>query len=243
MDKLHEFMQRHTKVALLFSGGRDSVACLRMCEPWLKDLDVVWFNPGNPYPETVEQMKRLRAEVPRFIEVVGEQPAFIAAHGHPVDMVPLPMTVMGRSLARTAGLNVIPAFSCCAHNIWEPMRGFIKSSGYTGIIRGDKDADALRAPVQSGDVLDGVEFMFPIERWSDEQVSAYCGSDLPASYKRGLRTSLDCINCTGYLMHNVERINDLKTTAPAVHAEVMEVLRRVADAAWRFDHLVATIGA
>jgi 3'-phosphoadenosine 5'-phosphosulfate sulfotransferase (PAPS reductase)/FAD synthetase len=223
---MDEFFARHEKVALMFSGGKDSLACLAMARPYWDRLTVVWINAGNPYPETVELMESIRQLVPKFVEVRGDQKEFIATHGHPVDILPLSMTPMGRLIRRVDGPKVCAYTDCCRANMWTPAARYLAGQRFTGAIRGDKNSDVQRPPVKSGDTVNGVEMLFPLESMTDEMVLALVECLLP-SYGRGIKTSLDCMNCTAYLHHNKERIAELKTTYPEVHAEVIEVLNAV----------------
>jgi len=225
---MHKFFDRHAKVALMFSGGRDSLACLHLCQPFLDQITVVWVNPGNPYPETIAQMAEVRASVPNFIEVPGNQPDFIRDFGYPADVVPMSMTKMGRAFSRTPGVVVTSYMACCSANLWEPAARHIENAGYTGVIRGDRLEDALKPPLQSGDILNGVEYLFPLEQYTAAQVLDLVGQSLPKSYARGVRTSLDCMNCTAYMAHNGERLADLKTTSPKTYSEVCNVINAVA---------------
>jgi hypothetical protein len=71
--------------------------------------------------------------------------------------------------------------------------------------------------------------MLPLYEWSDQQVFDYLGDDVPPSYKRGLHTSLDCINCTAYLAENHGRIAELREAHPDVYAEVEPVIHWMRD--------------
>lgn len=225
---MRNFFDRHEKIALMFSGGRDSIACLQLCREYLEKITVVWVNPGNPYPETVAQMAAIRETVPNFIEVPGAQPEFIKEFGYPVDVVPLGMTPMGRAFSRKPGVAVTSYMACCSANLWVPAAEHVAREGYTGVIRGDRLEDALRPPLRSGDVLRGVEYLFPVEEYTAAQVLELVGSSIPASYTRGVNTSLDCMNCTAYLAHNGARLTDLKTVSPGAYAEVKSVITAVA---------------
>lgn len=223
---MDEFFARHEKVALMFSGGKDSLACLAVTRPYWDRLTVVWVNPGNPYPETVELMASISKLVPKFVEVRGDQKEFIATHGHPVDVLPMNMTSMGRLVRRVDGPKVCAYTDCCKANMWIPAARYLAGQRFTGVIRGDKNTDEQRSPVRSGDMVNGAEMLFPLENMTDEMVVSLVSCLLP-SYGRGIKTSLDCMNCTAYLRHNMERIKELKTTYPEVHAEIVEVLREV----------------
>lgn len=213
------FFDRNKKVALQFSAGKDSAACLWILQPFWDQLTVVWCNMGNPYPETLEYMEKIAKLVPRFEVVQGLQPLWIAKNGYPVDVVPSDMSDLGQT-ASGKPLKVAPFWKCCRANAWEPLQKWVKQGHYSGIIRGQKDSDKMRAPVRSGDVIDGVEYCFPLENYSDLEVVRYLGEKLPASYLRGLETSLDCVNCTAYASDNVARIQELRRTSPAAYQEI-----------------------
>ena len=144
---------------------------------------------------------------------------------------------MGRIATGSHGPLLVPLEVCCRANLWEPARRVVIDWGATGCVRGDKDADHLHSDAAHGSVRDGVEFHYPLRDWSEEQVLQYLGDELPPSYRRGLKTSLDCINCTAYLAHNPGRLADLAQNYPAAHAEVEPVIRWMRDAARR--HLTA----
>lgn len=220
---IEEFFNRHSKVVLQLSAGKDSAACLWLLESYWDKLTVLWCNQGNPYPETVEYMKRIKATVPNFLEVRGNQIEWVRQKGYPVDVIPLLNTDYGRFIASQDNLKLQPFWECCSHNFWEPMGKAVKDNGFTGVIRGQKSQDGLKSPVKSGSVIDGIEYLFPIETWSDEDVLDFLGERVPESYKRGLKTSLDCINCTAYVKEGQGRLEDLKLVSPDVHKQVKNV--------------------
>ena len=226
MDRkaIEEFFSRHKRVAFQFSSGKDSAAVLWLLKDFWPQMDVVWGNPGNPYPETLAYMERVSKLVPKFYCVLGQQPESIARHGWPVDVVPMEATQIGQGLSGRQVLPLRPFWECCTDNMWRPMQEFIKQGDYTAVIRGQKQSDCLKGPIASGAVIDGVEYFYPIEDWDDAQVFAFLGEELlPESYKRGLRSSLDCKNCTAYTSENAGRIADLEQIDKAAWQEVTAV--------------------
>lgn len=223
MKIIDDFFLRRKRVMLSFSSGKDSAACLRLLEPWWDRLDVVWSNMGNPYAETLEYMARIAKLVPNFHMVVGDQPGSVRERGHPVDFLPLDTTDLGRRISGIRGPLLRPYWDCCQENSWKPMDQFRRDGLYDGVIRGQKDLDSLRAPVQSGDIVDGSEYFFPLQDWTDSQVLAFVGDRLPASYHFGRKSSLECKNCTAYTKDNVGAVAYLSSRDPAAAAEVREV--------------------
>ena len=236
---IDEFFSRHERVALQFSAGKDSAATLWLLHDYWDQMEVVWGNPGDPYPETITYMEKVANLVPHFSCVLGDQPKDVLRNGWPVDIVPMENTELGRALRREAvGPTLRPFWECCTKNLWGPMERFIEEGGFTGVIRGQKSCDRLSGPLASGAIVAGREYLYPIEDWTDEQVFAYLGSEkLPPSYNRGLCSSLDCKTCTAYTSENKGRIADLRAIDPrawqqvtAVHLHLLNRLSEHAEA-------------
>lgn len=221
MQAIVDFLSRHDRVVLQFSAGKDSAACLKLLRPWLDRIQVVWVNPGRPYPETVAYMEKVRQSVPYFVEVTGRQPQWVKENGYPCDFYSVDMTTFGS----WKGPKLNFTLNCCNANLWQPMLRWMLEHRITGVIRGSKRNDGLVSPVQSGQVIQGMEFLFPLEDWTDEQVMAFVGEDLPDSYRRGLTSSLDCATCTGYLKHNPGRREDLRFADPEAFTETVPVFK------------------
>ena len=224
-----DFFSTHDKVMLQFSAGKDSAACLWLLEEFWGQMDVVWVNPGNPYPETLRYMERISKLVPRFKVVLGKQPQDIAQHGWPADVVPMEATQIGQQMTGDTGPRLRPFWECCWNNMWGPMLEEVTRGGYDGIIRGQKLADSLKGPLRTGSQVDGVEYFHPLEDWTDEQVKKFLGDRLPDSYKRGLPSSLDCMDCTAYAKENAGRIADLEAIDETSWVKVTVIHKHLLD--------------
>ena len=224
-----DFFSAHDKVMLQFSAGKDSAACLWLLEEFWDQMDVVWVNPGNPYPETLRYMERISKLVPRFKVVLGKQPQDIAQHGWPADVVPMEATQIGQQMTGDTGPRLRPFWECCWNNMWGPMLEEVTRGGYDGIIRGQKLADSLKGPLRTGSQVDGVEYFHPLEDWTDEQVKKFLGDRLPDSYKRGLPSSLDCMDCTAYAKENAGRIADLEAIDETSWVKVTVIHKHLLD--------------
>lgn len=217
-----DFFHRHQRVALQFSSGKDSAACLYLLEEFWNRLDVVWCNPGNPTKETLKYMEKIRKMVPNFVEVRGRQPHWIREHGYPADVLPYEATGMAAASSYPKLAKFCPTEACCTANMWVPMLQYLEKSGYTGVVRGQKLADKMKTSLRSGDVVAGVEYLLPVESWSDAEVFSFLGDRTPDSYRRGLKSSLDCANCTGYVQSHGDWAKDLLKTEPEIGLEVLE---------------------
>ena len=185
---------------------------------------MVWVNTGAAFPETLEQMQRVRELVPHFHEVRGRQN--IETDGYPVDVLPVASTSLGARFERGGGRRFQSRYSCCAAALWSPMREFMKSVGATVVIRGEKRCDRRRSGLEDGVTVEGIEFRFPLFNWTDADVFAYLkehGIALPPNYGP-MRTGLDCMNCTAYLDES-GKLEYLRAHHPDEYALVHGVLR------------------
>ena len=224
MEDLNSFFSRHKRVALSFSAGKDSAACLWLLQPWWDKLTVVWCDGGNPREEALLYMMGIASIVPHFDFVRGDQVNWTAQNGMPVDVLPFELSRLGRISTGSPGPWLSLAGDCCRANLWEPLYKFLKEREFTAVIRGQRNSDELRSPVTSGEVVDGVEYLYPIQDWSDADVVAFLGPRLPANYSRGLRSSLDCKNCTAYQREHAGLAEDLERCGdPQAAAQVRSV--------------------
>jgi phosphoadenosine phosphosulfate reductase len=212
--------------ALQFSGGKDSLATLYLMREHWDKLRVYWMNTGDPFPETLELVARVRAMVPHFTEVKGDVHKLIAERGIPTDLLPATSTPFG-IMVSGRGVKMQERYACCRAALMEPMHQRMKDDGITTIIRGQKSVDSLKGPYRSGDVADGFTFVYPIEGWSDEQVFNYLtseGIELPRFYQT-MKSSPDCLNCSAWWGEG--RAQYLKDNHPAAHALYKQRLKAI----------------
>lgn len=229
---LADLFSRHERVALMFSGGKDSLACLYLCKDYLDKLCVVWINTGANFPEIEEEVKALQELVPNFLEVNSDQPSSVAANGYPTDVLPIEHTKIGQLHTGTSGIVLRSYMDCCGENIWAPAAKAIKDYGFTAVIRGQRADEHHKAPVKSGFVEDGVEYIFPIEDWTTGQVLEYLEQNGVQANSR-LRmdhSSLDCWNCTAYCNQSKERMDYIKANHPEKHIQVVALLKQIDNA-------------
>lgn len=213
-------LEKHTKIALQVSGGRDSMACLyRLHEEGLLHLvTVYWLNTGAAFPETKAIMDHVRELAPNFVEIAGNQPEVIARFGMPTDILPRTSTPIGVVTGQSPVL-MQDTYSCCARVVMEPMHRRMLQDEVTLIIRGQRANDGHRSPLSSGDTELGIEYLFPIEDWTAEQVDSYLreqGGPIHPAYEFMTQTP-DCMTCSGWWEDN--RAAFLKARHPEAYAE------------------------
>ncbi len=192
---------RHERIALQFSGGRDSLAVLYLCREWWDRLTVYWLNPGNPFPETVELMEKVRVMVPSFAEVKGKQKEIVAADGWPSDVVPQAHTTDGNIVFGATPFKVQSRLSCCVRAMMQPMHERMKADGVTCVIRGKRFEEKDKTGVETGFICaSGIEYVFPIYEWTASDVTEFLSKEgvaIPESYQKAFH-SLDCMDCTAW---------------------------------------------
>lgn len=239
---MDSILDRHDRPCLQFSGGKDSIACLLLLRKWWPKLTVAWVNTGDAFPETLDIVNYVRSVVGGFLEINSDVRAWVKSSGMPVDMLPVRNSPTGIAFNGPATL-LQPFVSCCYENIWAPLNNAMVDGGFTLIIRGQKLSDKRKSPVRSGKIIGGVEYLFPLEEWSDDAVIEYLGEALPNHYK-WTKTSLDCRHCTAYLDENAEKMRYLKRFHPELFSDVLGRLTEIKKACCvEFRHLNAAISA
>lgn len=199
MNTIQDTIDRHERIALQLSGGRDSIACLYLMRPYWDRLTVYWCDTGAAYPETLQTMATIREMVPHFAVIQGNQPAVIEQYGIPTDILPASSTPMGIN-GSGKGELMQDRYSCCLRSIMLPLHTRMVQDGITLIVRGQKNADRLKSTVRSGESNDGIEYLFPIEDWDSRKVMAYLteqGAPIPRFYEM-LNAALDCMTCSAW---------------------------------------------
>jgi phosphoadenosine phosphosulfate reductase len=97
--------------------------------------------------------------------------------------------------------------------------------GVTKIIKGQRLDDRRKSTSKNGQIIDGIEYIMPVENWTEKQIFDYLaevGADMSPGYGLGEKTGRDCWDCTGFLDDNRKRIDNLPD------AKREEMLRRLA---------------
>jgi phosphoadenosine phosphosulfate reductase len=207
-----DFLSRHQNIALELSGGKDSVACLYLLKDYLHRITVYWLNTGDNYPETIEVIEECRDICPFFVEVRSNVSKWIKHNGMPSDVI----IADGRNChQRPTDIKLSDSYACCAANIMLPLHERVLADGVTCIIRGQKACDSPRSPVNSWDIIDGIEFIFPLEHYTDRDVMDLLETmDAPIHpvYQYG-SYGVDCMCCTGWWDKTVPGFIDRHPTA------------------------------
>jgi 3'-phosphoadenosine 5'-phosphosulfate sulfotransferase (PAPS reductase)/FAD synthetase len=226
---MKNFFEKHQKLALMFSGGKDSIICLDLIKEYLDKTVVIWVNTGANFPEVVSFIEKVKTKVPNFMEIKTNQPKVILEKGYPVDVLPINYTDLGQVCTSNKALKLRSYFDCCGENFWWPCYEAIKNLGITGVIKGQRLAESHKSPVKSGEYHDGIEYFFPLENWSDKQVIDYLEKNGLLNEERLKigHSSLDCWNCTAYLNDSKNRMQYIKINHPEKFKEIKIILEQI----------------
>jgi 3'-phosphoadenosine 5'-phosphosulfate sulfotransferase (PAPS reductase)/FAD synthetase len=196
-----DVFSRHKKIALQFSGGRDSLATLFFLRDYWPLMTVYHTDTGDQFPETKEVVEKVKALVPHFVTIDGTLKETEERYGIPSDLLPTQSnTAIGR-MHSGSKLKLIDRYECCYQSLMRPMHERMKADGITLIIRGQRDSDYVNPPMRSNQVDDGMEAFYPLQDWSDIQVDDYLNSiDVkPARfYQEGMDTTPECMSCSAW---------------------------------------------
>jgi len=238
-ETVESVLGRHEHIALHFSGGKDSLACLLLLRPFLDKITVYWLNAGDGFPETVEIIRRVQQWIPHFVEVPSSVADVVRDHGIPSDLVPYGSTSHAHALNAGTTPLMQDRVACCYRSIMEPMYWRMKQDGVTLIIRGQKTADEHKGEIRSGQVVDGIEFLHPVESWTQPEVLAFIkehGFAEQDYYTQGMAHAPECMTCSAwwddghgeYLATKYpEKHKEYKRRIGVIHAAVSAPMRNL----------------
>lgn len=189
-------------------------------------------------------MAQIKAMVPHFVEVRSNQAEQIEREGWPVDVLPIKSTTMAR-MAYGGGIPMQSFVSCCTENIWKPMNEFVQHCGATLVIRGQRNDETPKSPIRSGHVENGIEYLFPVQEWTSEQVLEYLGDNVPDHFQSltGFHTSLDCWNCTAFTDESAKRYRYTEEKHPVLWGQLKPRLETIYESCQReLNPLAAFLG-
>lgn len=192
-------LDRHDKIALSFSGGKDSLAVVYLLRAHLHRLTIYHIDTGDLLPETREIVEHVKAFAPNFVHIQGDVARFITQNGLPTDLLPHSAHPIGQAMGEPR-MPLVARYDCCWHNLMLPIFSRILADGNTLLIRGTKRVDMRRLPNGSGDVDGQIELWYPIQDWSNDEVFAYlreAGAPLSRIYSH-VTNSPECARCTAW---------------------------------------------
>lgn len=234
MNVLEDLFSRHDKVALLFSGGKDSLACFYLCEPWWDRLTLVWVDTGRNLQEVEVIVTDCAKRVGRVARLTSDQHTFVTHHGHPTDVVISDSTGLGQLVTRKGierGPRVCDKWECCKANIWDPIARWMATTDCTAVIKGQKACDHYFGPSWGlpATKADGspLEMCLPVLDWTDDDCRKFLKDRGNPELLALEHTSFDCWDCTAYWEGLPGRIQYLKQHHPEKARHVIWLFREM----------------
>lgn len=181
------------RMAVAFSGGKDSEVVLYLVRQLAPKILVVFNNTGVEYPETVRFVKRLEQEWSLNLLITHPEKTFwqcVEQYGYP------------DKSKRGKGKR------CCYWLKEKPMRLTIRKQKLLGVFTGLTAVESHTRMFNARDkgtcYYDGknkIQKVHPILWWTEEEVWAYiCQNNLPynRTYDRGAKR-IGCAPCTSFL--------------------------------------------
>lgn len=192
---LPEIFDRHERVFLAFSGGRESVVLAHMCEPWREKVTLLWVRVQSHAPHMADFIRGYAARGWRLEEIAA--PGIMdhwSTAGIPAEVLPVE-NARGRKEPRMQ-----PWPSCCYAIRQVPLNAYMRAqSEACALLHGQRAEDeAATAGGLSGQMPPYVEVVQPLASWSEAEVAAYVdqhGLVLPSQYAEGYADSLECLIC------------------------------------------------
>jgi 3'-phosphoadenosine 5'-phosphosulfate sulfotransferase (PAPS reductase)/FAD synthetase len=200
-DSIASALARHERIGLQFSGGRDSTVVLYLLRQFWDRMTVYHLDAGDQFPETIEVVRQVERDLGKpVVRIMGDVKTVRLDHGLASDLVPVDNTELGRMISGRE-VKLISRYECCIRSRLIPMHERMLQDGVTLLIRGQRDDEYAVQPKRSGDVDNGLEFLYPIQDWTAEKVQRYLVENrLPVApfYDHGLKQAPECMGCTAW---------------------------------------------
>lgn len=225
MDLRQLFDNPDHKIALSYSGGKDSSVLLDLCRPYKDRFTVVWVNTGYAFPHIQKHVVETTQDF-SFQEIAHDLKPVWEQHGLPTHILPLDHAPMVSAKAKTPYLQNWVA--CCLRRMESVVKA-LEPQGFDILLTGQRATDAspsvpLRQVMNAG----AITMVAPLWEWSDEEILDYISQrniSLPASATID-DTSMECTICPAQIE---KRIDFIKEHYPEYLPTIGENVRAVMD--------------
>lgn len=249
---LNDLFRATDKVAVAFSGGKDSLVALHLALQIKPDIPVLFVNTGIEFPESLEYIEQLKekwnlnnfheanAKV-NFWKLSEEKGLPVAGRGNSTFM---------RDLSEKSGVKL--SNSCCHKMKEAPARQFYREHDIEGTVTGLRVSESLMRKLNFADYgalryssTYKTLISWPLYAWKDDNIFTYIKKhNLPLNpiYEKGY-TRVGCWPCLQDLFYKDSRLftlqkehpNMYKTVRKKFGKEMMDLLKVWADLEHRVD--------
>ncbi len=219
-------LDQHEKIALSFSGGKDSLACVYLFRERLDRITLYHVDTGDLLPEVREVVDFVEGFAPNFVRINTDVGTSIRQHGLPTDLLPSSAHWLGDVMGE-GKTKLVPRYDCCYRSLMKPVLDRVLADGNTLLIRGTKRIDTKRMATEDGDQALGLTIHLPLQEWSNEQVFAYLreqGAPICRVYET-MTNAPECARCSAWWHEG--RAAYLRKHHPSLWADYRDRLRAV----------------
>lgn len=224
-EVLQTLFKATDKVAVAFSGGRDSLVALDIARKIKPDIPVMMVNTGIEFPETVKYVRQLATDwnlnfherKPKidFWKLTEEQGIPVAGRGN---------TTFMRDLSKKADVKL--SNSCCRRMKETPARQFYREHKIEGAITGLRVPESLMRKLNFADYgalryssTYNTLIAWCLYAWKDEDIDNYIHTyelSLNPLYEMGYQR-VGCWSCLQDMLYKDSRLFTLQKQHPKLY--------------------------
>ncbi len=223
------FRATDDKVAVAFSGGKDSLVALHLALQIKPDITVLFVNTGIEFPETLEYIEQLKKDLKldNFYEANAKVNFWKLSEEKGIPVAGRGNTTFMRDLSDKSGVKLSNA---CCHQMKEaPARRFYREHDIEGTVTGLRVSESLMRKLNFADYgalryssIYKTLISWPLYAWKDEDIFNYIKKNnllLNPIYDIGY-TRVGCWPCLQDMFYKDSRLFTLQEKHPNMYKTV-----------------------
>lgn len=210
-------IEQSERVALMFSGGKESLVLAHMLKAHRDRITLVWMNTGAMFPHMAGFIRGFAKEHGYELVVLhSDQKADFSRFGWPARVIPIYRNPDGR-------IKTDSAQACCYRLRGRPIIQWMLLHGVNTVAHGQRLADD--SPFS---FVGECEEIAPLWHWSEADVYRYLSEhsiQLPEQYAHGYPDSGECWNCTAEI--DPKRFKWMRRRYPELLEQVVPMIATV----------------
>lgn len=227
-EVLHTLFKATDRVAVAFSGGRDSLVALHLALQIKPDIPVMLVNTNIEFPESLAYVRQLAEDWHlNFYEVRNRVNFWKLAEEQGIPVAGRGNTTFMRDLSQKAGVKL--SNSCCRRMKETPARQFYREHNIEGVITGLRISESLMRKLNFAD-YGALRYSktyntlnsWPLYAWTDRDINEYIAvHELPINpiYHMGY-SRVGCWACLQDMLYKDSRLFTLQEQHPKLYETV-----------------------